>query len=179
MPWSFKRSRPMRAGDGCGSTGADSREARGESRHGCAGRKIDRRRGCQGEGGFKTMAEQERDSEWNVVEWQGTMLVYRYGEKIGKLQDVYVVDVETGESQFGTVKEGFIGRHVTFVPLGPIRVGADELQVAVSKEQVEDPLNIEQHGEALSQAHESGLDHHYELDSTPPETQSGRRLARR
>ena len=125
------------------------------------------------------MAEQRRDSEWNVAEWQGRMLVDRYGEKIGKLQDVYVVDVETGESQPGTVKEGFIGRHVTFVPLGPIRVGADELQVAVSNEQVEDAPNIEQHGEALSQAHESGLDHLHELNSTPPETQSALRLARR
>jgi hypothetical protein len=28
------------------------------------------------------------------------------------------VDVETDEPQFGTVKEGFIGRHLTLVPLG-------------------------------------------------------------
>jgi sporulation protein YlmC with PRC-barrel domain len=45
------------------------------------------------------------------------MLVDRNGEKIGKLQDVYV-DVETDEPQFATVKEGIIGRHLTFVPLG-------------------------------------------------------------
>ena len=37
--------------------------------------------------------------------------VTRDGERIGKLQDVYV-DVETDEPQFGTVKEGFIGRHL-------------------------------------------------------------------
>ena len=71
------------------------------------------------------MAEQQRDSEWNVAEWHGKMLVDRYGEKIGKLQDVYV-DVETDEPQFGTVKEGFIGRHLTFVPLGGIKVGPDD-----------------------------------------------------
>jgi uncharacterized protein YrrD len=124
------------------------------------------------------MAEQQRDSQWNVAEWHGKMLVDRYGERIGKLQDVYV-DVETDEPQFGTVKEGFIGRHLTFVPLGGIRVGPDELQVAVSKEQVEDAPNIEQHGEELSQADESGLYHHYELNYTPPNTASGRRLARR
>jgi uncharacterized protein YrrD len=124
------------------------------------------------------MAERQRDSEWNVAEWHGKMLVDRYGEKIGKLQDVYV-DVETDEPQFGTVKEGFIGRHLTFVPLGGIRVGPDELQVAVSKEQVEDAPNIERHGEELSQADESVLYHHYELNYTPPETPSGRRLARR
>jgi hypothetical protein len=124
------------------------------------------------------MTEYQRDSEWNVADWHGTMLVDRYGEKIGKLQDVYV-DVETDEPQFGTVKEGFIGRHLTFVPLGGIRVGPDQLQVAVSKEQVEDAPNIEQHGEELSQSDESFLYHHYELNYTAPDMESGRRLARR
>jgi uncharacterized protein YrrD len=126
----------------------------------------------------KTMAEHQRDSEWNVAEWHGKLLVDRNGEKIGKLQDVYV-DVETDEPQFGTVKEGFIGRHLTFVPLGGITVGPDDLQVAVSKEKVKDAPNIEQHGDELSQSDESVLYHHYELNYTPPETESGRRLARR
>jgi PRC-barrel domain protein len=125
-----------------------------------------------------TMAEHQPDSEWNVAEWHGKMLIDRDGEKIGKLQDVYV-DVETDEPQFGTVKEGLIGRHLTFVPLGGIIVGPDDLRVAVSRQQVKDAPNIEQHGEELSQADESALYHHYELNYTPPNTQSGRRLARR
>jgi uncharacterized protein YrrD len=124
------------------------------------------------------MSAQQHDGEWNLAEWHGKMLLDRNGEKIGKLQDVYV-DVETDEPQFGTVKEGFIGRHLTFVPLGGIKVGPDGLQVAVSKEQVHDAPNIEQHGEELSQADESALYHHYELNYTPPDTPSGRRLARR
>jgi PRC-barrel domain len=124
------------------------------------------------------VAEHQQDAEWNVAEWRGKMLVDRNGEKIGKLQDVYV-DVATDEPQFGTVKEGFIGRHLTFVPLGGIKVGPDELQVAVVKQQVQDAPNIEQHGEELSQADESSLYHHYELNYTPPNTESGRRLARR
>jgi hypothetical protein len=124
------------------------------------------------------MTEHQPDSEWNVAEWHGKMLVDREGEKIGKLQDVYV-DVETDEPQFGTVKEGLIGRHLTFVPLGGIKVGPDDLRVSVSKQQVKDAPNIEQHGEELSQADESALYHYYELNYTPPDTQSGRRLARR
>jgi hypothetical protein len=44
--------------------------------------------------------------------------------------------------------------HLTFVPLGGITVGPDDLQVAVSKEQVEAAPSIEQHGEELSQADE-------------------------
>jgi hypothetical protein len=124
------------------------------------------------------MNDQQPDAEWNVAEWHDRQLVDRDGEKIGKLQDVYV-DVETDEPQFATVKEGFIGRHLTFVPLGGIQVGPDELRVAVTKEQVQNAPNIEQHGEELSQADESALYHHYELNYTPPATESGRRLARR
>ena len=124
------------------------------------------------------MTEDQPDSEWNLAEWHGKMLIDRDGEKIGKLQDVYV-DVETDEPQFATVKEGLIGRHLTFVPLGAIKVGPDDLQVAVSRQQVKDAPNIEQHGEELSQDDESALYHHYELNYTPPNTQSGRRLARR
>jgi PRC-barrel domain len=67
------------------------------------------------------MTEHEQDAEWNVAEWHGKTIADRDGEKIGKLQDVYV-DVETDEPQFATVKEGFIGRHLTLVPLGGIKV---------------------------------------------------------
>ena len=124
------------------------------------------------------MTEQGGQARWSAAEWHGKMLVDRDGEKIGKLQDVYV-DVETDEPQFGTVKEGFIGRHLTFVPLGGIQIGPDDLQVAVTKDQVQSAPNIEMHGEELSQADESTLYHHFEMNYTPPRTESGRRLARR
>ena len=124
------------------------------------------------------MNEDQDDAAFNVVDWHGKVLVDIAGEKIGKLEDVYV-DVETDVPQFATVKEGFIGRHLTFVPLAGIRLGPEELQVAVTKERVQAAPNIEQHGEELSQADESALYHHYELNYTPPNTESGRRLARR
>ena len=124
------------------------------------------------------MTEGPQEASWNIAEWHGKMLIDREGERIGKLQDVYV-DVENDEPQFATVKEGLIGRHLTFVPLAGITVGPDDLQVAVTKEQVKSAPNIEQHGDELSQADESALYHHYELNYTPPNTESGRRLARR
>jgi uncharacterized protein YrrD len=114
----------------------------------------------------------------NLGEWQGKNLVDRDGEKIGKLQDVYV-DVETDEPMFGTVVEGLFSRHLTFVPLQEITVGPDDLQVAVSKEDVRDAPNLEKEGDELSQADESALYHHYHLNYVPPQTASGRRLARR
>jgi len=124
------------------------------------------------------MTEDHDQATWNVAEWHGKTLIDRNGEKIGKLQDVYV-DVETDEPQFGTVKEGLIDRHLTFVPLGDIQIGPDDLQVAVTKEQVRSAPDIEMHGEELSQADESTLYHHFEMNYTPIDTESGRRLARR
>ena len=114
----------------------------------------------------------------NIAEWHGKDLVDRDGEKIGKLEDVYV-DVETDEPVFGTVKEGLIGRHLTFVPLNGITIGPDNLQVTVPKEQVKNAPNIDLQGDELSQTDESALYHHYQLNYTPPDTESGRRLARR
>jgi uncharacterized protein YrrD len=114
----------------------------------------------------------------NIGEWHGKELVDRNGERIGKLEDVYV-DVDTNEPMFGTVKEGLIGRHLTFVPLAGITIGPDSLQVPVAKQQVKDAPNIELHGDELSRADESNLYHHYQLNYTPPDTERGRRLARR
>ena len=124
------------------------------------------------------MTVDQDQAKWNVGDWHGKLLVDRNGEKLGKLQDVYV-DVETDEPQFGTVKEGFIDRHLTFVPLAGIRIGPDDLQVATTKEKIRSAPEIEMHGEELSQADESTLYHHFEMNYTPIKTESGRRLARR
>jgi hypothetical protein len=114
----------------------------------------------------------------NIAEWHGKNLIDRDGEKIGKLEGVYV-DVETDEPMFGTVKEGLFGRHLTFVPLGGITIGPDSLQVPVTREQVRAAPNLDTDGGELSQSDESSLYHHYELNYTAPNTESGRRLARR
>jgi hypothetical protein len=113
-----------------------------------------------------------------IAAWRGKDLLDRDGEKIGKLEDVYF-DVETDEPQFGTVKEGLIGRHLTFVPLTELAVGPDNLQVSVSKKQVKEAPTIELEGDELAQADESALYHHYQLDYTQSEPPTGRRLARR
>jgi len=114
----------------------------------------------------------------NISEWHGKHLVDCTDDKIGKLEDVYV-DVETDEPMFGTVKEGRIGRHLTFVPLSGMTIGPDNLQVTVTRDQVKDAPDIETEGEELSQADESALYHYYGLNYSAPDTESGRRLARR
>jgi len=120
----------------------------------------------------------QEHATWAVGEWLGKPILDREGERIGKLQDVYV-DVETDEPQFGTVKEGIFSRHLTFVPLVGVQVGPDYLQVIAAKEQVRSAPDIELQGEELSQADESTLYHHFEQNYTPIDSASGRRLARR
>ncbi len=113
-----------------------------------------------------------------VAEWHGKEVVDRDGETIGKLERVYF-DVETDEPQFGTVKEGFMGRHLTFVPLTGATIGPDNVKVSASKGQVKDAPTIQEDGDALSPADESALYHHFELNYTPTDTTTGQRLARR
>jgi sporulation protein YlmC with PRC-barrel domain len=110
--------------------------------------------------------------------WRGRDLIDRDGETIGTLEDVYF-DIETEQPQFGTVKEGFLDRHLTFVPLTAVTVGPESIQVAVTKQLVKDAPKMENEGDALTQADESLLYHYYQLVYTPSGNPSGRRLARR
>lgn len=114
----------------------------------------------------------------DLAQWRGKRLIDRDGEKIGKLEDVYV-DADTEEPMFGTLKEGHFGRHLTFVPLRGTTIGPDDLQVVVTRQQVKDAPNVDSDGQALSDKDELLLYHHYKVDYTPRDTESGRRLVRR
>ena len=112
-----------------------------------------------------------------IGEWHGKRLVDCTGKTIGRLEQVYF-DVETDEPQFGTFKEGFVVQHLAFVPLDGVTIGPDSLQVTVSREEIRGAPTMKQDGDELSEADESALYHHYEINYTPTETTSGRRLVR-
>jgi hypothetical protein len=113
----------------------------------------------------------------NVADWRGKDLVDLEDEKIGKLEDVYV-DTQTEQPMFGSVKEGLISKHLTFVPLTGATASPDGLKVTVSKKQVKDAPSIDQDGE-LDADGESDLYRHYGIAYTPASTATGRRLAKR
>ncbi len=113
----------------------------------------------------------------DLGDWRGKSLIDSEGKKIGKLEDVYY-DVESDEPQFGTVKEGLLERHLTFVPLHGVTISPDSLQVAVTKQQVKDAPNIALEGDELTSEAESALYHHYQLNYTPVGNPRGRRLVR-
>jgi uncharacterized protein YrrD len=124
------------------------------------------------------MTASDEPATWTASDWLGKVVLDRDGERIGKLQDVYV-DVETDDPQFGTVKEGLFGRHLTFVPLAGVVVGPDDLRVTVLKDLVASAPDLDLHGQEMSQADESALYHHFEMNYTAIASESGRRLARR
>ena len=90
------------------------------------------------------------------------------GEKIGKLQDVYV-DVETDDS---AVRHGQGRLHRPSSDLRAARSPDRSRRPtsAATKEQVESAPDIDIHGGELSQADESTLYHHFELNYTPIDT---------
>ena len=113
----------------------------------------------------------------NIGDWKGKELIDRDDERIGKLEDVYV-DTSSDQPVFATVKEGFVSKHLTFVPLAGASASPDGLKVSVAKAQIKDAPNIDQGGE-LTQEDEAALYGHYQLAYTPAVNPSGRRLAKR
>jgi sporulation protein YlmC with PRC-barrel domain len=110
-------------------------------------------------------------------DWRGKDVLDRDGEKIGKLEDVYV-DTETDVEEFGTVKEGLISKHLTFVPLQEVTASPDSLRIPVAKSLVKDAPNLDTDDD-LSAFDEESVYRHYGLTYTVPTTPSGRRLGRR
>ena len=114
----------------------------------------------------------------NIADWRGKELIDRFGDKIGKLEDVYV-DTESDEPVFGSVKQGLLSKHLTFVPLVGATASPGGLRVDASKEEVKQAPNIDRGGE-LGPNQERALYNHYKLDYTPSTSSaSGRRLAKR
>jgi hypothetical protein len=113
----------------------------------------------------------------NLADWRGKDLVDRDGDKIGKLEDVYI-DTQTEEPMFGSVKEGLISKHLTFVPLIGAAASPDGIRVTASKDQVSDAPNVDQ-GADLDEDGESQLYSYYQIAWSPAQTATGRRLARR
>jgi uncharacterized protein (TIGR02271 family) len=95
----------------------------------------------------------------DIETWRGRSLVDRDGDKIGKVEDVYL-DRQSGDPEWVAVKTGLFGSNVSFVPIQDASTAGDDLQVAYTKDQVKDAPNIDPDGE-LSPEEERRLYSHY------------------
>lgn len=113
----------------------------------------------------------------NIRDWREHDVVDPAGDKIGKLEAVYV-DTATDQPSFASVEVGMIGRRrLTFVPLDRAVVSPSYVKVAYPKKQVKGALAIDTDGE-LAAEEEPGLFEHYGL-TYQPGASGERRLARR
>jgi uncharacterized protein (TIGR02271 family) len=108
-----------------------------------------------------------------ILRVRGEDLVDRDGEKIGRIEEIYL-DTQTNEPEWALVNTGLFGTKSTFVP---IREASDEgagLRVPYEKSQVKDAPKVDPDGE-LSQREEAELYRHYGMDYS--ETGSGSGLS--
>jgi uncharacterized protein (TIGR02271 family) len=101
----------------------------------------------------------------------GRSLLDADGERIGKVEDVYL-DNQTGQPEWFAVKTGWFGSRISFVPIQGASTEADDLSVPYSKSQVKDAPNAEADGQ-LSQEEEAQLYAHYGVGYSERRSDSG------
>ena len=107
----------------------------------------------------------------SVLEWRGQELLDNDGEKIGKIEEIYL-DTETDQPEWALVKTGLFGGKGTFVPLQQANPTGDGVQVPFEKSHVKDAPNIDPDGE-LSRSEEKTLYEHYGLGYDDSSSGSG------
>jgi uncharacterized protein (TIGR02271 family) len=107
----------------------------------------------------------------DVYDWRGRTVVDREGEKIGKLDEIYL-DRQTNEPEWALVNTGLFGTKSSFVPLKGAAPAGEDVRVAFAKDQVKDAPSIDADGR-LSQQEEGQLYRHYELEYSEDDSGSG------
>jgi uncharacterized protein (TIGR02271 family) len=98
----------------------------------------------------------------NITELRGSEVVDRDGDKIGKLEEIYL-DQASGRPEWALIKTGMFGSASTFVPLEGATQEGDGLRVPYEKALVKDAPKIDADG-ALSPEEERTLYGHYSLE---------------
>jgi uncharacterized protein (TIGR02271 family) len=101
-------------------------------------------------------------SNETVAEWRGMEVVDSGGDKVGKVEEIYLDD-QSGQPEWVLVKTGLFGSKSTFVPTEGASPQSGELRVAFEKSQIKDAPKIDA-DQRLSEAEERELYEHYGRD---------------
>ncbi|MDO5511708.1 PRC-barrel domain-containing protein, partial [Corynebacterium sp.] len=93
----------------------------------------------------------------------------RDGEKLGSVKEVYIND-STGQPDFVEVGHGLFGMSSSIVPLRGHRLDGEDLQLAFTKDRIQDAPNISG-DDHLSEEDHATIYRHFGLDGTPNETE--------
>jgi sporulation protein YlmC with PRC-barrel domain len=106
----------------------------------------------------------------SALDWEGQTVLDRDGDKIGKIEEIYLVE-DTGEPEWALVKVGRLKGHTTLVPLTKARPGEKGVEIAVDKEVVSEAPEIKPDAEP-SEQQVNALYRHYGLanGSSAPES---------
>jgi len=107
-----------------------------------------------------------------VLEWRGQTMVGSGGDKIGKIEEIYL-DQETEQPEWALVHTGMFGSQSTFVPIADASTDDDKVVVPFDKAHVKDAPKMKADGE-LSQRDEAALYSHYGLEYTESHADGGR-----
>jgi len=99
----------------------------------------------------------------NAVDWEGQTILDRDGEKIGTIEEIYLVE-ETGEPEWALVKLSGLGRRTTLVPLSGADPGEQGIRVACEKDVVDAAPRIKGDDEP-SQQQVAAVYRHYGVES--------------
>jgi uncharacterized protein (TIGR02271 family) len=106
-----------------------------------------------------------------AVAWRGRNALDANGEKIGKIEEIYL-DNETNEPEWLAVKTGFFGSNVTFIPVAEATESNGDVRVPYDESRVKSAPNADPDGQ-LSQEEEASLYRHYGLAYSERESDSG------
>jgi len=103
------------------------------------------------------------------MEWRGCEVVDQDGDKVGKLDEIYI-DRETQKPEWAVVNTGLFGRKSSFVPLKDALREGDMIRVPYQKEHIKEAPSVDPDGE-ISPEEEQSVYAHYGLEYS--QTQSG------
>lgn len=98
----------------------------------------------------------------NALEWEGQTVLDRAGEKIGTIEEIFLVE-ETGRPEWALVKLGRLKSRATLVPLNRAHAVEEGIEVPFDKDDVGAAPEIEPDAEP-SQQQVNALYRHYGID---------------
>ena len=120
-------------------------------------------------------------TETDVRSWRGQNLVDSSGDKIGKIEEIYL-DADSNQPEWALVTTGMFGTKQSFVPIQDATAGenGDGIRVPFEKATVKDAPKVDPDG-TLSEQEENDLYRHYGRQDTTTRdegvSRSGRALA--
>lgn len=91
--------------------------------------------------------------------WIGHQVVDQDGEKVGKIEELYLDDA-SGQPEWLAIKTGMFGSKQSFAPIAGAKNSGDQLQLAFTKDQVKDAPKVDPDGH-LEPDEEAELYRHY------------------